>query len=102
MSDLINLQPANGVVDSLKPVIFTVTGGNPTSFIGIWLRYEGSDEELLVSDGVDFLPLFAANSSKVRPFGDDALVNYSIVPEGGWQSNLARIRVQGFPTIVTP
>ncbi len=102
MSDLINLQPADGSVDALKPVTFTVQGGNPVSFIAIWVRYEGSDEEILVNDGVDFIAPFAANSEKLRPLGDDTLVSFSIVPELGWLANLARVRVDGFPLIVIP
>lgn len=102
MANLINLKPADGSVDSLKPITFTITGGNPSSFVGIWIRYEDSDEEILVTDGVDFVYPFAANSSHLHPLGDDTLKEFSIVPEGGWQGNLARVRVQGFPLVVIP
>ncbi len=102
MSDLINLQPDDGSVDRLKPITFTVQGGDPSSFIGIWIRYEGEEDEILVNDGVDFLPPFAANSQKLRPLGDDTLVSFSVVPELGWLGNLALVRVDGFPLIVIP
>lgn len=103
MADLINLAPPDmSELDSLAPFTFTVQNGNPVSFVGIWVRYEGSDEELLVRNGTDFVAPFIANSTIIRPLGDDTLVNYSIVPEGGWQGNLARVRVQGFPLIVIP
>ena len=102
MSDLTNIQPADGSVDALRPVTFTVGGGNPVSFIGIWIRYEGSDQELAVYDGTEFLPPFAANSTKLRPFGNDTVVHFSIVPELGWLANLDRVRVDGFPAIVIP
>ena len=101
MADLVNLEPPDmGMLDSLEPISFIIQNGDPVSFVGIWIQYEGADEEILVSNGVDFISPFVANSSKVKPLGDDTLVSYSIMPEGGWQGNLARVRVQGFPVIV--
>ncbi len=101
MSDLINLDPPDmGSLNELKPVTFTVQGGDPVSFVGIWVRYEGSDEEILAYNGTEFLPPFASNSTVLQPLGDDTLLTFSVVPELGWLANVESFRVEGFPVIV--
>ena len=87
-------------LDRLEPISFTVQGGNPVSFVAVWVRYEDSAEEILVNNGTRFLPPFDANSEILRPYGDDTLVTYSIIPEGGWQGNISQVRVEGFPLVV--
>jgi len=83
----------------IQPITFTIQGPDASSFVGIWVQYEGDDEEVLAYDGTSFITPFVQNSTVEKTLGDDTLQNFSVVPEGGWPANLASIRVQGFPVI---
>lgn len=95
-----SLFPADtSTLTSFQRVQLSVQQGNAVSFFAVWVRYEDSLDEFLVYDGTNFRAPFALNSIVSKPHGDDTLVNFSIVPELGWQGSIPEFRVQGFPTV---
>lgn len=94
---LANQNPVNlANLDSLTPITFSITGGEPgETWIFIWVRYEGSDEEIGVFDGSIFLAPFLTNSSFMHPQTPlQVITNFSVIPEGGWVSNVASMRIE--------
>ncbi len=94
---LANQSPANlANLDSLTPITFSITGGEPgETWIFVWIRYEGSDEEIAVFDGSFFLAPFLDNSFFVHPQTPlEVITNFSIIPEGGWVLNIASMRIE--------
>ena len=95
-----SLLPADmSTLGDLQRVQLSVQGGNAESFFAVWVRYEGNDNEILIFDGTSFREPFVTNSTIARPKGDDSLVNFSIVPELGWQGSIPEFRIQGYPAV---
>jgi len=102
MSVLVNLSPADmDDLSSLQPVTFSVQGvAVGTAFIAVWMKYEESEDEILIYDGSTFQFPFNINSSVDKPTVSDDLINFSVVPEGGWLSAVNKFRIEGEPAIV--
>lgn len=101
MALLVNIRPVDmSNLTVLMPITFSVQNAPAAAFVAVWVRYEGSDDEILVHDGAEFIYPFDLNSTIERPAGGDDPINFSIVPELGWQRDIAKLRVQGDPTIV--
>lgn len=101
MAILINLNPPDlSDLGNLKPFTFTIQDGEPNTHVGIWLRYEGSDDDILVHNGTNFVWPFDTNSTIERPLGDDSLLNFSVASEFGWAGNIANVRVEPVGAVV--
>lgn len=102
MSALVNLSPADmSDLSALTPITFSILGvAVGTAFIAVWMKYEDSDDELLVYDGVAFQFPFSSNSFVEKPTASDDLINFSVVPELGWLRAVDKFRIEGEPAIV--
>ena len=87
---------------TLTPVAVSIQGAESTTFAFIWIRYADSDDEFLVFDGIEFLPPFSENSVTSRPKGDDTLINFEVLPELGWEREVAKFRVEAAEAPVGP
>lgn len=94
MSHITITPPDQATLETLQPITLEVVQGEPSAFASIWIRYAGSDEDLLVYNGTSFVHPFDDNSTLVRPHSDDSFLIFSVVPEGGWLGSLDELFIE--------
>lgn len=87
-----NVSPASGSeISKNQAITFDVADNIAVTLAAGWLRYEGSNESLLIYDGDGFRFPFNILSTVDDVNGDQTLLQFSILPVGGWVTDIAEL-----------
>lgn len=77
-------------------VTFDAVDNNPISIVTGWVKYVGDPRPRLFMLHDEFVQGFRLNSSMVDTNGDQTLLQFTLLPDGGWEAPIEDLGVAGF------